>query len=180
MKQLGILLLLLSSYAMATNSTGSNKATATLSASCVISADTLSFGNYNPSQGDSLSSGTIRTKCTKATPYGIGLIYSNYGINNTIKYGFIASDGNKWINYMPSQTSGDRLGYNIYQDAGLTKIFGNAYTPSANWSANGISVSIYKTGTGEDQITTMYGAMSGAQYVTPGNYSVNVGVGVYF
>ena len=145
MKKLGILLsMIFINGAIAENSTSANKATATLSASCIIGADTLSFGNYNPSQGDSLSSGTVRTKCTKATPYGIGLIYSNYGINNTIKYGFVASDGNKWINYMPSQR-GDKLGYNIYQDVGLTKIFGNAYTPSANWSANGSSVSVYNT-----------------------------------
>ena len=149
------------------NSTGSNKNCNILSARLCVSADTLSFGNYNPSQGDSLSSGTIRTEIYKATPYGIGLIYSNYGINNTIKYGFIASDGNKWINYKASQTSGDRLGYNIYQDGGLTKIFGIMLIHQVQVvKANGSSVSIYKTGTGEEQITTMYGAMSGGQYVT--------------
>ena len=181
MKKLGIFLLIIFiNGAMAENSTGINKATATLSASCVISADTLSFGNYNPSQGDSFSSATIRTKCTKGTSYGIGMIYSNYGIDNTTKYGFIAIDGNKWINYLTSSTSTDKLKYNIFQDVGLTKIFGNAYTANNNWAANGSSVSVYKTGTGDEQTTTMYGAMAGGQYIKPGNYSVNVGVGVYF
>lgn len=180
MKKLGLLFFLLPSYVMASSSVGNTKSTATLSSSCVISADTLNFGNYDPSQGDSFSSGTIRIKCTKGTSYGIGMIYSNYGIDNTIKYGFIAIDGNKWINYLTSSTSTDKLKYNIFQDVGLTKIFGNAYTANNNWAANGSSVSVYKTGTGDEQTTTMYGAMAGGQYIKPGNYSVNVGVGVYF
>ena len=88
---------------------------------------------------------------------------------------------NKWINYMPSQTSGDRLGYNIYQDAGLTKnIWQCLYTKCELVSKWKFSFQFIRQETGEEQITTMYGAMSGGQYVTPGNYSVNVGVGIYF
>ena len=33
---------------------------------------------------------------------------------------------------------------------------------------------------GDEQTTTMYGAMAGGQYIKPGNYSTNVSVGVYF
>lgn len=174
------LAMLLITSAWGSTITASTKATATLSATCVISTGNLVFGPYNPAQGDVFSSATIKTKCTKGTNYGIGLTYTDYVIDDSIKYGYAVGGGSKWIAILSNSQNSDKLKFNIFQDPSYTKIFGNAYTPGTNWGGNGSGVSVYKVGTGLDDNTTMYGAMPGGQYVSPGSYSVNMTVSVYY
>lgn len=166
--------------AWGSTTTASTKSTATLSATCMISADNLSFGPYNPSQGDVFSAANIKTKCTKGTTYGIGLTYNDYVVDNSIKYAYAVNGGSKWISTLTNAQNGDKLKFNIFQDSAHTQIFGNAYTSGTNWGGNGSGVSVYKVGTGSDDTTTMYGAMPAAQYVSPGNYSVNITASVYY
>lgn len=177
MKKTSLILssLLLTNTVIAGNMVSNNKATVTLSSSCVISSNNIIFGNYDPTQGDVFSTGSIITKCTKGTTYNLGITYGLVEVDNVNKYNV-----GGYIDKMTLSGGSEILKYNIFQDEAHTKIFGNANTPGMNWGSWGSIVSVYKTGTGIEQTTTMYAAMSGGQYVKPGNYSRSLSVSIYY
>lgn len=64
------LLSLISTVAIAENVSGTTKATASISSSCVIQANNVSFGDYNPNK-QSNATQSINILCTKGTAYAI-------------------------------------------------------------------------------------------------------------
>lgn len=122
--------------------------------SCIFSASGVSFGNYdvlNPSPV--LSNGTITFSCS-SIPAG--------GVNVTI-----ALDRGLHSAVFPNRNLAKGavlLGYNLYQDAALTVIWGNGNNGTSKYGP--ISV------TNTNPVTlTMYGRIPANQDVTAGSYS---------
>ncbi|WP_423778032.1 spore coat protein U domain-containing protein [Delftia acidovorans] len=140
----------------AQNATATFQVTASVSATCVISATNVAFGAITPAAtGTATTTGTITSTCTKTTPYTLALN---------------AGGGTIAARTMAGGTAGntDKLAYNIYTDAGATLIFGDGT------AGNGSTVGL--TGTGAAQTTTIYGQSSLNQYVKPDAYSDNLTV----
>lgn len=160
---------------------GSNKATATLSSACTISMSDMSFGTYVPSAGDSFATALIRTRCSKNVPYYIENdsqgSYVTTDENNSTKYAFPYT-GQRWSRYMLN-ASNNRLYFNMFLDGGYSMVFGGTNT-YGNIPGYAGKVQIYLTGTGTEQVSTIYGAMAGGQYVQPGAYSATFPVKVNF
>ena len=77
---LSVILTSVSLSSFAANTTTTNKSTATLSATCSISASTVSFGNMMLPLVSQSSSGNMSVLCNKGAPYTIDLAYGGiYG-----------------------------------------------------------------------------------------------------
>lgn len=164
------------SYASSVN--GTTKATASLTGSCILSMSNVSFGTYIPSNGDVFSSAIIKTTCSKGLTYSIQ--NDSQGLNieqNNNKYAFPPT-GSRWSRYM-LDVGNNRLYYNLFLDSQYSMVWGgdNSYGNISGYSGK---VQIYLTGTGEEQASSIYGAMSGGQYVPPGAYSSTLPVVVVF
>lgn len=133
----------------AANLTATQKATATLTSSCTVSAANVVFGNIAvAATGTQEGNGSVTSLCTKGTSYTLSLSRGQ-GIdyNNRVMSG---KSGNS-----------DKLRYQLYQDAN--------HTPALIWGEAGSAVSL--VGTGSAQTSTIYGLLNLNQYVTPDNYS---------
>lgn len=164
-------IVLMNQIAMAESVTGSHKATATLSSACQISAQNLSFGQYNPASGDSFASSNLTFICTKGTNATIG-IAANNKVQITNKYVY-AESGLTYARYMAN--GGNSLYYNLFQDSGFTKVFGGS-----NWFIFTGNARPTFVATGISQTVPIYAALSGGQYVVPGVYSENLSVSITY
>ncbi len=118
--------------------------TATVQATCSISASALSFGVYT---GSALSASSgLSVACTSTTTYTIGL---SAGTTTG------ATDSNRLMIGPVSST----LSYSLHSDAAQT----------SNWGATTGTVS--GTGNGATQAIPVYGRVAGNQYKNPGNYT---------
>jgi len=117
---------------------------ATIQASCSISASALTFGTY---AGTTVTaSSTLSVQCTNTTPYSIGLSAGT-------------TSGATVTNRLLAGSSGGNLAYALYSDAGHTN----------NWGATSNTVS--GTGTGAVQAISVYGQIAGGQHAIPGSYT---------
>ena len=99
--------------AQAATSTASMLVTASVAASCVITANPLPFGTYSTTAASTANT-TIGVVCTNGTPYNVGL---NAGTGT----------GASGTTRLMTQAAGvSTLAYNIYSDAGLSTLWGNA------------------------------------------------------
>ncbi len=130
--------------------------TATVQATCTISATNLAFGTYGGVQLDGTS--TITATCTNTTPYQIGF---NDGANAS----GIAGNWN-----MLGASAGALLSYKLYQDAGRTVLEGN--TQGTN--------TLTGTGSGAPQFFTVYGRIPAGQFVAPDTYTDTVNLTLYY
>ena len=74
------LLALYFSQSFAGNATNTTKATAQLAAVCQVNIANISFGDIQPGQPSSSTSGTLNILCTKNTVYNFNLRFvSDYG-----------------------------------------------------------------------------------------------------
>jgi spore coat protein U-like protein len=119
--------------------------TATVQATCIISAGSLGFGTYTGVVAHSTS--TISVTCTNTTPYNVAL---NPG----------ATSG-ATVTTRQMLNGAAALNYGLYKDATWTTNWGQ--TTGTDTSAG--------TGNGSAQTLTVYGQVSAGQYVTPGSYS---------
>jgi spore coat protein U-like protein len=120
--------------------------TATVSATCLISATNLAFGTYSGTAVNATS--TVTVTCTNTTPYNVGLdAGTSTGAN---------VNGRKMTG--PGSAT---LGYSLYQDSAHTTIWGN--TVGTNTEAG--------TGSGSAQALTVYGQLPAGQFVAPGSYT---------
>jgi spore coat protein U-like protein len=126
----------------ATPATTTFAVTATVQATCVVSATGVAFGTYTGVVVNTISS-TVTVQCTNTTPYTVGL---NQG----------AASGASVTNRSMTGTGGALLNYGLYSDAGR----------SANFAT---TASI--TGNGSTQPITVYGLVPAGQYVAPGSYT---------
>lgn len=160
------------------SSTSGFKSSATLSSSCIVSATDMSFGTINPAQsGSPAATASITTQCTKGSTYVIGL--------NEGSAGYIQNNGTwSYLGYIRimNASGGSQLLYNIFKDSAHTQLFGGptAWGQSAGNGGQGTAVMVIKTGTGEPDVTNMYGIMPANQFVTPGTYSDTIPVVVSF
>jgi spore coat protein U-like protein len=127
---------------------------ATVQATCSVTATALTFGTYSTAQLDNTS--TVSVTCTNTTPYTVGLDAGTAtGATVTTR---------KMIN------GANTLSYTLYNDSGRTTNWGN--TAATNWVSG--------TGNGSAQALTVYGRIPAAQYVNPVTYNDTITVTVTY
>lgn len=143
-------LLAVSGSAFAGSATANFQVSATVAASCLVSATNVAFGTITPAAtGTATATGTITSTCTKTTPYNLEISAGN---SNSVA-----------ARTMAGATGGNTntLAYNVYTS--------NTYaTP---WGVTVGTNTVALTGTGVAQTSTVYGQLSLNQYLTPDNYS---------
>jgi spore coat protein U-like protein len=137
---------LASAPALATTATTTFNVTATVQATCLISASNLGFGSYS---GSAIATTTsLSVTCTNGTSYNVGL---NAGTATGATVSARAMTG----------PGGATLSYALYQDSGHSTNWGNTVGTDTKSG----------TGNGSAQSMTVYGNLPAAQYPTPGSYS---------
>jgi len=139
-----------STGSQAATQTNNFDVTATIIASCSISAGNLAFGNYDPlAVGDNDNTSTIAVTCSNNAPYDIQL---STGLSGNLAARTMDDDlGN-----------GDLLNYALFYDAARTN----------NWGVtNGVDT-YQGTGSGSNQNITVYGRIAAGQTTPPiGDYT---------
>jgi spore coat protein U-like protein len=132
--------------ASAATATTTFQVTATVQATCLISATNLAFGTYTGVQVAQTS--TISVTCTNTTTYNVGL-NPGTAVGATVTTRKMTGPG------------GALLAYAMYQDAGHT----------INWGQTVGTDTEAGTGNGSAQTLTVYGLLTAGQYGTPGAYA---------
>lgn len=141
----------------AATATGTMGISATVQATCVISATNMAFGTYN---GAALAgTATITTTCTNTTPYRIGL---SAGLGT----GPAAT-----VTTRHMMGGAALLNYVLTQDAVYATNWGNTPGTDTPTSLNG---------TGAAVNVTVYGQVAAGQYVAPGAYTDTITATVNF
>jgi len=126
---------------------GSFTVSATVAKSCYVTANDLNFGaGVGLLTSAVTGSTTLAVQCSNGTPYNIGL---DAGLNG---------GGN--VNARKMLLGTDSVSYQLYQNAGLTQVWGN--TVGTNTAPG--------TGTGNTQSYTVYGQVPPQTTPTPGQY----------
>jgi spore coat protein U-like protein len=144
--------------AHATTGSTTFSVTATVLASCTVSAGTLAFGSYTPTAGSPMdATSTVDVVCTNGTSYAVAL------------------DGGSTANNVAARAMNDTnshtLSYAIYKDSARATIWGDG---------TGATVTQSGTGSGSTQAFTAYGRVPALQFATAGNYSDTVTVTVSY
>ncbi|CAN7338910.1 spore coat U domain-containing protein [Variovorax paradoxus] len=136
---------------------------ATVSKSCLVTADPLNFGTIDglPGMADRDQISTINVTCTTPTSYTVALTPSN---NSTTGIGSMAPTGG-----VPGNA--DAVPYRLYRDAAR----------SSPWGSVTNSNTVAGTGTGSAQALTVYGRVLGSNVnVRPDSYLDTVTVTVTY
>jgi spore coat protein U-like protein len=137
--------------AFAATTTTTFQVTANVAAQCNVSAANLAFGAVDPLGGNVDQTTTVTVKCTKNSPYTVGL---NAGATSgaTIAQRLMANGA-------------DTMQYNLYTDAGRSTVWGNSATAPAWVSGTG-------AGLGTSQVLTVYGRVpTGQTNLAVGSYT---------
>ena len=118
---------------------------ATVQATCSITASPLAFGTYSSTQLDAAT--TLAVNCTNTTSYNVGLDVGS-GTGATVAQRKMANG---------AQT----LTYTVYSDTGRATLWGP--TVGTNTVAG--------TGSGSVQTLNVYGRIAAGQAPTPGSYA---------
>ena len=138
------------SYAVNTVTT-SFQVTANVVAQCSVTATNLAFGAVDPLGGNIDQTSTVSVKCTKNSPYTVGL---NAGTTtgSTIAARLMANGA-------------DTMSYNLYTDSARSTVWGNSATAPTWVSGTG-------AGMGTAQVLTVYGRVpTGQTNLAVGSYS---------
>jgi spore coat protein U-like protein len=142
--------------ASAGSDTDSFEVTATVLASCEISALDLAFGNYDPINASHLDAETtLSVTCTNGTPYHVGLTLGD-GAGATMATRNMTRDGDT-----------DTLGYVLYQDNQRSVLWGDTGGDRLGG-----------TGAGTSQTIDIYGRVPMNQPSPAGDYSDTIIVSV--
>ncbi|HEY5338633.1 MAG TPA: spore coat U domain-containing protein [Rhizomicrobium sp.] len=144
--------------ARATNASSNFTVSATVLASCSVTAGNLSFGSYTASSATpNTASSTVAVTCTNGTTYSVSL------------------DGGTVSNAMTARnmkdTAGDLLSYGLYTTSAYTTVWGDGTGGTGDNSSSG---------TGTAQSYTVYGQVPAAQYVAPSSYADQISVTVSY
>lgn len=143
---LGLLALGLGSRtASAATATTTFAVSATVQATCLVSATPMAFGTYTGAVVNSTS--TISVTCTNTTTYNVGLSAG------------LASGATVTTRQMAGPSSA-LLNYALFSDS----------SRSVNWGQTVNTDTVAGTGNGGAQALTVYGQAAAGQYVTPGTY----------
>ncbi len=146
---------LTSAPAFAATATTSFGVSATVQATCAVSATALGFGNYTPATNLDATS-TITVTCSNSWPYTVGLDAGQ------------SSGATVTTRKMTNGTN--TLNYTLYSDSGRTTNWGN--TDSTNWVSG--------AGNGSGQPVTVYGRVPSGQYANAVTYNDTIGVTVTY
>jgi len=138
-------------HATAATATATFQVTANVQTQCTVSAVDLGFGTVDPLGANVDQSTTVTVRCTKNTPYTVGL---NAGTTAgaTLAQRLMANGA-------------DTMNYNLYTDAARTTVWGNS-AAAPTWVAG------TGAGLGSPQVLTVYGRVpSGQTNLAVGNYS---------
>jgi len=148
------------SAALAATATSNMNVTASVTASCTISAGAMAFGAYDPTaNSDATGTATLALNCTKDASATITL---DEGQNPTGTSSTSAPE-----RQMGNGT--DYLAYFLYQDSGYTTAWGNTAGTGASY-----------TGTGSSTNVTVYAKAAKNQNISAGSYSDTVTATVTF
>lgn len=137
------------------SSSGTFDVTATVVATCSLSAQNLLFGNYNPiTAANTDAATTMSVTCTNGTPYQVGIsLGGGTGATTATRYMVLSTN---------------KLGYTLYRDSNRTQLWGT--------TANTDTLS--GTGTGTAATVNVYGRIAMQQAVPAGDYQDTVTVTV--
>lgn len=153
-----VIALMPANLASAATKTTSFTVSATVLASCSVSATNLNFGNYTASSGSNLdATSTVSVTCTNGQAYTIALDGGSVAGNVSAR---TMSDGAAHI-----------LSYGLYTDAGYTTLWGDG---------TGGTSTLPGTGNGTQQNATVYGRIAASQFATAGTYTDTVTVTVSY
>jgi spore coat protein U-like protein len=130
----------------AATATSTFQVTATVPATCLISATNLAFGSYKGVAATATS--TITVTCTNTTPYNVGLDPGT------------ATGATVSSRKMTGPASA-LLGYALFRDTAR----------SLNWGNTVGTDTLTGTGSGSAQALTVYGLVAANQSVSPGAYA---------
>lgn len=139
----------------ASTATSTFQVSATVPASCQVSATNLNFGNFTGTQLQATS--TISVTCTDTTPYTVGL-------------GPGTAAGATVTSRQMTGPSSATLGYGLYSDA----------TDSTNWGNTSGTNEVSGTGTGSAQALTVYGLIPAGSMPIPGSYTDTITITVTY
>ncbi len=100
--------------------------TATVLASCSVSAGALAFGNYTPGSGNVTGSSALQVRCTRGTPYTVALSAGT-------------TTGGTLAQRLMAQTT-NSLQYNLFTTAAYTTIWGDGTGGTATQAGTGLGV----------------------------------------
>jgi spore coat protein U-like protein len=129
--------------------------TATVVATCLISATPLGFGNYTGVIDPATS--TVTITCTNTTPYNVGLSAG------------LATGATVTTRSMTGPAAA-LLGYGLFTNAGHT----------TNWGLTIGTDTVTGTGNGAAQPITVFGQIPAAEFVAPGAYTDTITATVTF
>jgi spore coat protein U-like protein len=118
---------------------------ATVQATCIVSATAMGFGTYI-STAASTAASTVTVTCTNTTPYTLGLDAG-------------ATTG-ATVTTRQMKNGAALLNYSLFTDSSRTLNWGNT---TGTWVSG--------TGAGSAQVLNVYGQIPAAQYVTPGSFA---------
>lgn len=107
--------------------------TATVLTTCTVSATNMNFGSVAALSSNVDASSSLTARCTNGTPYNVGLSVGN-GVGATVANRKMTSGGST-------------VSYSLYSNSGRTTVWGN--TVGAD--------TVGGTGTGNNQVLTVYG-----------------------
>lgn len=136
-----------------------------LSPSCTLKTENIAFGQYNAAAGDKFSTGKLTIRCTRTTTGVIGVNRGN-GIESNAKYS-VSQGGQGYMRYMAQ--GNNKLLYNLFKDSSHTQVLGGE-----NWFTATAGSLFDILGSSYEEVITVYAAMPGGQYVSPGSYSDTV------
>jgi spore coat protein U-like protein len=144
-----------SGAARADDDTDTFTVTATVLASCEISANDLAFGDYDPVAAANLDAATtLSVTCTNGTPYNVALdLGGGAGASTATRY---------------MTSGGDTLGYTLYRNAGRTQLWGETI---GNDTLAGV-------GAGTPASVDVYGRIPMQQAAPSGDYQDTITVTV--
>ena len=128
---------------------------ATVAATCLISATPLGFGNYTGVVDP--ASSTVTITCTNTTPYNVGLSAG------------LATGATVTTRKMTGPAAA-LLGYELFSNAGHT----------INWGLTIGTDTVAGTGNGAAQPITVFGEIPAAEFVAPGAYADTITATVTF
>ena len=137
--------------AFAATTTATFQVTANVNAQCNVTTGDLAFGAVDPLGGNVDQTTTVSVKCTKNSPYTVGL---NAGTTTgaTIAQRLMANGS-------------DTMDYNLYTNAARTTIWGNTAVAPTWVSGTG-------AGMGTPQVLTVYGRVpTGQTNLAVGSYT---------
>jgi len=150
----GAALMIVTGVASAAESTTTFQVSASVVANCLVSANNLPFGTYDPTAADRDVDTTVLVRCTNGTGYTVAL---NAGVTAgaTLAQRLMVFGGTNFMNY------------NLYTTAGRTVIFGDGTGGTAMISGTGTGLGI-----AQQQTVDVFGRIPAGQFTLPiGTYT---------